>query len=324
MAVVLLIYFCCPLKGKNWILAISGLVFYAWGEPVYIVLMLFTTLLDYTAGRVIDKYADRPAIRRTAMIVSIVINVSLLGVFKYSSFFIQNINGVFGLSLPDPELPLPIGISFYTFQSMSYTIDMYRGDTRVQKNYIYYLAYVSMFPQLVAGPIVRYEDVAREMENRTVTLQKVGEGAFQFAVGLGKKVLLANNIGLLWTQVKAMSGDNIPALTAWLGILAFTFQIYFDFSGYSDMACGMGRMLGFTFPQNFNFPYMAKSISDFWRRWHISLSSWFKSYVYIPLGGNRRGKVRTIRNYLIVWLLTGFCMEPAGILCCGDCISEYC
>ncbi len=306
LAVVLLIYFCCPLKGKNWVLAISGLVFYAWGEPVYVVLMLFTTLLDYTAGRVIDRYGDRLAIRRAAMIGSIVINVSLLGVFKYSSFFIQNINGLFGLSLADPKLPLPIGISFYTFQSMSYTIDMYRGDTKVQKNYVYYLAYVSMFPQLVAGPIVRYEDVAKELENRTVTLQKVGEGAFQFAVGLGKKVLLANNIGLLWTQVKDVSGDNIPALTAWLGILAFTFQIYFDFSGYSDMACGMGRMLGFTFPQNFNFPYMAKSISDFWRRWHISLSSWFKSYVYIPLGGNRKGKVRTIRNYLIVWLLTGF------------------
>ncbi len=302
---VLLIYFCCPLKGKNWVLAASGLLFYAWGEPVYIVLMVFSTLVDYTAGRIIHRFADRPAVRRTALVASIVINLSLLGVFKYSSFLIGNLNSAFGWSLRNPDLPLPIGISFYTFQSMSYTIDLYRGDTRVQKNYVYYLAYVSMFPQLVAGPIVRYEDVARELENRTVTLNKIGEGAFQFAMGLGKKVLLANNIGLLWTQVKAASGDSLPAVTAWLGILAFTFQIYFDFSGYSDMACGMGRMLGFTFPRNFNFPYMAKSITDFWRRWHITLSSWFKSYVYIPLGGNRRGTVRTVCNLLIVWLLTG-------------------
>ena len=306
LPVVLLVYFCCPLRAKNWILAISGLVFYAWGEPSYIVLMIFSTLVDYTAGRVMDRWAENPLVRRVTLIVSVAINLSLLGVFKYSSFLIGNLNGLFGLSIPDPELPLPIGISFYTFQSMSYTIDMYRKETRVQKNYVYYLAYVSMFPQLVAGPIVRYEDIAQEMEKRTITLQKVGEGAFQFAVGLGKKVLLANNIGLLWTQVKAASGDSLPAATAWLGILAFTFQIYFDFSGYSDMACGMGRMLGFNFPRNFNFPYMAKSITDFWRRWHMTLSSWFKSYVYIPLGGNRKGTVRTVRNLLVVWLLTGF------------------
>ncbi len=305
LAATLLIYFCCPLKGKNWVLALSGLVFYAWGEPVYIALMIFSTLVDYTAGRIIHHYADRPGIRKAALVASIVIELCLLGVFKYSSFLIGTVNGVFGLSLPDPDLPLPIGISFYTFQSMSYTIDLYRGDTRVQKNYIYYLAYVSMFPQLVAGPIVRYEDIARELESRTVTLDKIGQGAFLFALGLGKKVLLANNIGQLWTQVKAVSGDHMPVVTAWLGILAFTFQIYFDFSGYSDMACGMGRMLGFTFPQNFRYPYMAKSVSDFWRRWHITLSSWFKSYVYIPLGGNRKGTFRTIRNLLVVWFLTG-------------------
>ena len=305
LAATLLIYYCCPLKGKNWVLALSGLVFYAWGEPVYIVLMIFSTLVDYTAGRIIHRYADRPGIRKAALIASIVIELGLLGVFKYSSFLVGTVNGLLGLSLPDPALPLPIGISFYTFQSMSYTIDLYRGDTRVQKNYIYYLAYVSMFPQLVAGPIVRYEDIARELESRTVDLEKIGQGAFLFAVGLGKKALLANNIGQLWTQVKALSGDHMPAVTAWLGILAFTFQIYFDFSGYSDMACGMGRMLGFTFPQNFRYPYMAKSVSDFWRRWHITLSSWFKSYVYIPLGGNRKGTPRTIRNLLVVWLLTG-------------------
>ena len=305
LAAVLLLYFVCPLKGKNWLLALSGLVFYAWGEPVYIFLMLFSTLVDYTAGRVIDRYRDHPGIRKAALIASIVIELSLLGVFKYSALLINTINGIFGLQLFNPNLPLPVGISFYTFQSMSYVIDLYRGDTRVQKNYVYYLAYVSMFPQLVAGPIVRYEDIAREMESRTVTLSKIGEGAFQFAVGLGKKALLANNIGQLWTQIKEISGDRMPAATAWLGILAFTFQIYFDFSGYSDMACGMGRMLGFTFPENFRFPYMAKSITDFWRRWHITLSTWFKNYVYIPLGGNRKGLPCTIRNLLIVWLLTG-------------------
>ena len=194
LAAVLLLYFVCPLKGKNWLLALSGLVFYAWGEPVYIFLMLFSTLVDYTAGRVIDRYRDHPGIRKAALIVSIVIELSLLGVFKYSALLINTINGIFGLQLFNPNLPLPVGISFYTFQSMSYVIDLYRGDTRVQKNYVYYLAYVSMFPQLVAGPIVRYEDIAREMESRTVTLSKIGEGAFQFAVGLGKKALLANNI----------------------------------------------------------------------------------------------------------------------------------
>ena len=190
LAATLLIYYCCPLKGKNWVLALSGLVFYAWGEPVYIVLMIFSTLVDYTAGRIIHRYADRPGIRKAALIASIVIELGLLGVFKYSSFLVGTVNGLLGLSLPDPALPLPIGISFYTFQSMSYTIDLYRGDTRVQKNYIYYLAYVSMFPQLVAGPIVRYEDIARELESRTVTLEKIGQGAFLFAVGLGKKALL--------------------------------------------------------------------------------------------------------------------------------------
>lgn len=306
LAAVLLLYFVCPLKGKNWLLALSGLVFYAWGEPVYIFLMLFSTLVDYTAGRVIDRYRDHPGIRKAALIASIVIELSLLGVFKYSALLINTINGIFGLQLFNPNLPLPVGISFYTFQSMSYVIDLYRGDTRVQKNYVYYLAYVSMFPQLVAGPIVRYEDIAREMESRTVTLSKIGEGAFQFAVGLGKKALLANNIGQLWTQIKEVSGDRMPAATAWLGILAFTFQIYFDFSGYSDMAIGLGRMFGFKFPENFRYPYQSVSITDFWRRWHITLSTWFKEYLYIPLGGNRRGLARQALNLLIVWSLTGF------------------
>lgn len=306
LPLVLLIYFICPRSRKNLILMVSGFLFYAWGEPVYVLLMLFSTLLDYTAGRVMDKYRERPAIKKAALLTSVIINLSLLALFKYSSFLAENINALFGLNLFNPDLPLPIGISFYTFQSMSYTIDLYRGDTKVQKSYINYAAYVSMFPQLVAGPIVRYDDVAAELENRTITLDKIGEGAFLFAQGLAKKVLLANNIGPLWNSVKEMaSAGSVPALTAWLGILAFTFQIYFDFSGYSDMARGMGRMLGFSFPDNFRYPYMSKSISDFWRRWHMTLGSWFRNYVYIPLGGNRKGTLRTLRNLLITWMLTG-------------------
>lgn len=306
LPVVLLIYFLCPMSRKNLVLMVSGFLFYAWGEPVYVLLMLFSTLLDYTAGRVMERYRENPKIRKAALLTSVIINLSLLAVFKYSSFLVENINALFGISLFNPDLPLPIGISFYTFQSMSYTIDLYRGDTKMQKSYINYAAYVSMFPQLVAGPIVRYDDVAAELENRTITLDKIGEGAFLFAQGLAKKVLLANNIGILWTNVKEMAtAGSVPAVTAWLGILAFTFQIYFDFSGYSDMARGMGRMLGFDFSDNFRYPYMSKSITDFWRRWHMTLGSWFRSYVYIPLGGNRKGTARTIRNLLITWMLTG-------------------
>ena len=306
LPVVLLIYFLCPMSRKNLVLMVSGFLFYAWGEPVYVLLMLFSTLLDYTAGRVMERYRENPKILKAALLTSVIINLSLLAVFKYSSFLVENINALFGISLFNPDLPLPIGISFYTFQSMSYTIDLYRGDTKMQKSYINYAAYVSMFPQLVAGPIVRYDDVAAELENRTITLDKIGEGAFLFAQGLAKKVLLANNIGILWTNVKEMAtAGSVPAVTAWLGILAFTFQIYFDFSGYSDMARGMGRMLGFDFPDNFRYPYMSKSITDFWRRWHMTLGSWFRSYVYIPLGGNRKGTARTIRNLLITWMLTG-------------------
>ncbi|MGI5894520.1 MAG: MBOAT family O-acyltransferase [Candidatus Merdivicinus sp.] len=304
---VLLLYYIFPTRRKNIILMASGFLFYAWGEPVYVLLMLFSTLLDYSAGRVMEHFKDKPRIRKAALLTSVIINLSLLAVFKYSSFLIDNLNNLLGLQLFNPNLPLPIGISFYTFQSMSYTIDLYRGDTTMQKNYINYAAYVSMFPQLVAGPIVRYDDVAAELQSRTITLEKIGQGAFLFSIGLAKKVLLANNIGPLWTEVKeAASLGQVPAVTAWLGILAFTFQIYFDFSGYSDMARGMGQMLGFTFPENFRYPYTAKSITDFWRRWHITLSSWFKSYVYIPLGGNRGGTLRTIRNLLITWMLTGF------------------
>ena len=295
-----------PKKSKNIILFISGFVFYAWGEPFYIIIMIISTIIDYTAGRFIDKFDNREKLRTVFLLVSVIMNLSLLAVFKYSSFFITNINFLFGTSFTDPKLPLPIGISFYTFQSMSYTIDLYMRNIKVQKNIINFTSYVTLFPQLVAGPIVRYEDVANEIDHRTITTSKIAEGIGIFVKGLGKKVILANNIGLVWAQVKAMGYDNISVATAWIGILAFTFQIYYDFSGYSDMAIGLGKMFGFNFPQNFNYPYVSKSISEFWRRWHITLGSWFRSYVYIPLGGNRKGLPRTLINLLIVWALTGF------------------
>lgn len=299
LPIVLAVYYISPDKLKNIVLFLSGLFFYAWGEPIYVFLMLLTVTVDFTAGRVIDKYDSSVAIQRIALIASLTINLGILFTFKYSSFFAE----VIGIEID--ELPLPIGISFYTFQSMSYTIDMYMRKIKVQKNFINYGAYVTLFPQIVAGPIVRYEDVQNEIDNRKINIYLIGEGAVIFIKGLAKKVLLANNIGLLWTEIKGMEYSEISMLTAWLGIIAFTFQIYFDFSGYSDMAVGLGKMLGFNFPENFRHPYISKSISEFWRRWHITLGSWFRSYIYIPLGGNRKGTLRTIVNLLIVWLLTG-------------------
>lgn len=299
LPIVLAVYYISPDKLKNIVLFLSGLFFYAWGEPIYVFLMLLTVTVDFTAGRVIDKYDSSVAIRRIALIASLTINLGILFTFKYSSFFAE----VIGIEID--ELPLPIGISFYTFQSMSYTIDMYMRKIKVQKNFINYGAYVTLFPQIVAGPIVRYEDVQNEIDNRKINIYLIGEGAVIFIKGLAKKVLLANNIGILWTEIKGMEYSEISMLTAWLGIIAFTFQIYFDFSGYSDMAVGLGKMLGFNFPENFRHPYISKSISEFWRRWHITLGSWFRSYIYIPLGGNRKGTLRTIVNLLIVWLLTG-------------------
>lgn len=293
------------IPARNLLILISGLFFYAWGEPKYVWIMIISTLIDYTAGRLIDRFDDSSKKRTAFLLVSVIMNLGLLAVFKYSSFIITNINGIFGLGIPDPKLSLPIGISFYTFQSMSYTIDLYMRKIKVQKSLIGFTSYVTLFPQIVAGPIVRYEDVAAEIEERTVNIGKISEGIGKFVKGLAKKVLLANNIGIIWTQVKAMDYGEISAATAWLGILAFTFQIYFDFSGYSDMAVGLGKMLGFNFPKNFDHPYMSKSVSEFWRRWHITLGTWFREYVYIPLGGNRKGIGKTVRNLLIVWGLTG-------------------
>lgn len=307
LPLVLLLYFIAPRKYRNLILFISSLFFYSWGEPRYIWIMIFSTVLDFGSGKYID-YSRRKGSRRgmkLGLLISLIGNLGLLSFFKYGDFIIGNINRLASLNLPLLNIPLPIGISFYTFQTMSYTIDVYRGDTEVQNNIISFGSYVTLFPQLIAGPIVRYQTVAEEIDHREETYDLFSQGIKRFIIGLGKKVLLANNIGLLWESVSRMDANSLPSLTAWLGILAFSFQIYFDFSGYSDMAIGLGKIFGFNFLENFNYPYMSRSVTEFWRRWHISLGTWFKEYVYIPLGGNRGGRLKHLRNILIVWLLTG-------------------
>ncbi|MDK2802909.1 MAG: MBOAT family protein [Oscillospiraceae bacterium] len=306
LPIVFLTYYLVPKNYKNIILIVSGIIFYGWGEPIYIGMLIISILIDYLSGLGISKFKDQKYLRVLFLMISVVMNIGLLGFFKYSGFFIDNINNIFGVSIESVSHPLPIGISFYTFQSMSYTIDLFMKKIKVQKSFLNFATYVTLFPQLVAGPIVRYKDISDEIVERDIKTNDVYYGIYQFVKGLSKKVLIANNIGYLWTTVKGMDLESLPVITAWVGILAFTFQIYFDFSGYSDMACGLGRMLGFKFPKNFNYPYIAKSISDFWRRWHITLGDWFKSYVYFPLGGNRRGLARTILNLIIVWFLTGF------------------
>ena len=300
---VLLVYFLVPRKAKNAILFAFSLLFYAWGEPIYVGLMIFSTVLDYCCGRAVEKF--RGTLKaKIGLLVSVIVNLSLLCLFKYADFLLGTVNGIFGCNIPLLNLPLPIGISFYTFQTMSYTIDVYRGDAKVQNNIISFGAYVSLFPQLIAGPIVRYQTIADQIDERTHSFDKFGEGVKRFVCGLGKKVLLANNIGLLWNTISGSS--ELSVVSAWLGIVAFAFQIYFDFSGYSDMAIGLGKMFGFDFLENFDHPYCSKSVTEFWRRWHISMGTWFRDYVYIPLGGNRKELAIQLRNIAIVWLLTGF------------------
>ena len=302
---------CRQVVLKNAVLFIGSLIFYAWGEPVYIFLMLFSTLLDYTHGILVNHYKNSasPNNMRKAKIAvfsSVFINLFLLGFFKYSDFLIETLNQMTGFSISPLHLPLPIGISFYTFQTMSYTIDVYRGDAKVQKNFLAFATYVTLFPQLIAGPIVQYKTIAAQLTERKETWDSFSYGIHRFLVGLGKKVLLANNIGLLWDSISSIPQTELTSLTAWIGILSFAFQIYFDFSGYSDMAIGLGQMFGFHFLENFNYPYLSKSITEFWRRWHISLGTWFREYVYIPLGGNRKGLKKQFLNIILVWLLTGF------------------
>ncbi len=291
---------------RNLVLFIVSLFFYGWGEPIYVLLMIFSILLNYGFGLFIDKYSNDKNKAKKYLIVCIVINLLLLGFFKYWDFIVSNLQTLGFNALPTLNLSLPIGISFYTFQAMSYPIDLYRNDTSVQKSPINFGAYVTMFPQLIAGPIVRYRDVANELDERHESIDLFSQGIQRFMVGLSKKVLLANNVGQVYESINSLQYSQQSVLTAWIGILCYTLQIYFDFSGYSDMAIGLGKMLGFHFLENFNYPYISKSITDFWRRWHMSLSYWFRDYVYIPLGGNRKGFVRQIINIMIVWLLTGF------------------
>ncbi len=307
LPVFLLVYLCAPWKYKNVVLLLASLLFYFLGEPVYILILIFSSLVDYLHGLLLERYHNK-----IILLSSIIINVGLLGIFKYSGFLIDNVNSIFGTGFLNPGLALPLGISFYTFQTMSYTIDVYRGRIKAQRNFLAFAAYVSMFPQLVAGPIVRYSSVAGQLTERRITFDTFSYGVSRFIIGLSKKVLLANTIGQfsqiaysLCTEGSSHSADASIVLY-WLAAIAFALQIYFDFSGYSDMAIGLGKMLGFDFPENFNYPFVAKSVTDFWRRWHITLGSWFKDYVYFPLGGSRVSTLKWVRNLTIVWALTGF------------------
>ncbi|MGG2468180.1 MBOAT family O-acyltransferase [Paraclostridium bifermentans] len=305
LPITLILYYISPRKMKNIVLLLISLIFYAWGEPVYVFLMMFTTVFDYLIGLLINKYRRNKIKSKRIFIFAVLVNLGILGFFKYYGFIIENINSVFSLNIGYNQLPLPIGISFYTFQTLSYVIDVYLDKVKVQKSLISFGLYVTMFPQLVAGPIVRYTDIDYQLKHRTHSMNKFGEGVDRFIQGLSKKVLLANNIGMIFTSIQQYDASEISVLTAWLAIAAYTLQLYFDFSGYSDMAIGLGKMLGFDFIENFNYPYISKSVTEFWRRWHISLGSWFREYVYIPLGGNRCSTIFQLRNLCIVWFLTG-------------------
>ena len=306
LPLVAILYYICPRKLRNGLLLVFSLLFYGWGEPKYILIMLFSTVFDYCNGLAIGWFRRRQREKgaKGVLILSVMGNLAILGFFKYTDFAINNINGLLGTAIPALGLLLPIGISFYTFQTMSYTIDVYRGLVPPQRNIIDFGAYVTLFPQLIAGPIVQYKTVAYDLEHRRENLAEASEGLQRLVIGLGKKVLIANQMGAIWEEIAAMSDPT--AATAWLGAIAYTFQIYFDFSGYSDMAIGLGKIFGFHFPENFDHPYASKSITEFWRRWHMTLGSWFRDYVYIPLGGNRRGKGRWFFNIFVVWFLTGF------------------
>jgi len=299
---ILLVYFAVPRRVRNLMLLAGSLFFYAWGEPVYIVLMLVSITVNYALALVIERFRGT---RRSllALMGAVVISAGLLGFFKYAGLLVDTFNGVFNTGLAAPALALPIGISFYTFQIISYTIDVYRGDVSAERNWVTVATYISMFPQLIAGPIVRYKTIAAELVERRPTVERFAQGSWRFTIGLAEKVLIANTIGLIWKE--ALQTAEPSVMLAWVGLAAFALQIYFDFSGYSDMAIGLGKMLGFTFPENFDYPYTAQTVTEFWRRWHMSLTGWFRDYVYIPLGGNRVPYLKWLRNVLLVWFLTG-------------------
>lgn len=305
LPLTLLLYYLVPFRMKNYVMLAASLIFYAWGEPVYIILMILSIILNYFCGQDIYEKRDNARAMKMSLMFGVVMNLLILGFFKYYGLLMDTINAILPIDIPYRVLALPIGISFYTFQAMSYLIDVYRKEVKPQENVLYFALYISMFPQLIAGPIVRYIDIEEQLKERSINSTKFGEGAMYFIRGLAKKVVLANTFGSVYEQVAAMQMGSFSTLTAWVGAIAYAFQIYFDFGGYSDMAIGLGKMFGFEFLPNFNYPYIAKSITDFWRRWHISLSTWFREYVYIPLGGNRCIPSRHILNLLIVWMLTG-------------------
>ena len=300
---VLILYFIAPRKLKNTVLMLSSLVFYGWGEPKYVVLMIASIVIGYFSGILIEAFSQKK-LSKVFVGVSVAVNLGFLAYFKYADFFIENFNTVTGLSLPLLRIALPIGISFYTFQILGYTIDVYRKDVKAQKNIINLACYITMFPQLIAGPIVRYSDIAKQLEERSHSFENFSKGMRRFVLGLGKKILIANTLGELCDIFKA--SDDKSVLFYWLYAIAFGLHVYFDFSGYSDMAIGLGRIFGFKFYENFNYPYISKSATEFWRRWHMSLGTWFRDYVYIPLGGNRVSKIRWFFNIFVVWFLTGF------------------
>lgn len=301
----LLLYYITPRRFKNFTLLVVSLVFYSWGEVRYLPIMIASMVIDYSCGQGIRVFGANKKLRKLFLLLSVTLNLGILFTFKYSGFLFENLRAI-GIPAPYFDPTLPLGISFYTFQTMSYTIDVYRGDVEPETNFISFGAYVVLFPQLIAGPIVRYSDVAKELKSRTITLSQIEKGCVYFILGLGSKVLIANNVGSLWDNTALLPLNEISTPMAWIAAVAYSLQIYFDFSGYSLMAIGLGHMLGFNFPQNFNYPYIAGSITDFWRRWHMTLSSWFREYVYFPLGGSRCSEAKRTRNLFIVWTLTGF------------------
>lgn len=305
LPIILFLFTIAPKKAKNPILLLSSILFYSWGEPVYVFLMLFSAVFNYFMAIDIKKDQIRGRSGKGTLWFTVLVNLFILGFFKYYGFFMDTVNSIFNTEFSYTPLALPVGISFYTFQALSYIFDVYRNNVKVQTSLIKFALYLSLFPQLIAGPIVKYKDIDQQLDERVISLEKFGEGSRRFILGLGKKVILANNFGALHSAVLALGDNQTAVVTYWIGILAYTLQIYFDFSGYSDMAIGLGKMFGFTFMENFNYPYISKTITEFWRRWHISLSTWFREYVYIPLGGNRVKVYRHILNLLIVWALTG-------------------
>ena len=304
------IYYLVPRRFKNFTLLVLSLIFYSWGEAKYFPIMIASTVVDYTASGLIESHRDNKLICRLGLIYSMVFNLGMLGFFKYTNFFVGNLNALFGLSLPTISFVLPLGISFYTFQTMSYTIDVYLGKVKAERNIIDFGAFVVLFPQLIAGPIVQYTDINRELKERQINLPQIQDGIKLFILGLGSKVLIANNVGALWTEIEAIgAGEGFLSIStplAWMAVFAYSLQIYFDFSGYSLMAIGLGKMLGFEFPKNFDFPYISRNFTEFWRRWHMTLGSWFREYLYIPLGGNRVSRPRLYFNLFVVWAATGF------------------